>query len=342
MEVTCRTVGGLALLRPSRKLPEIIAGVLGRALELSPLEICGLSFVSNHYHALLYADSQQAISRFMAHVQCNLAKEVGRHVGWKGSLWSRRYDGIIVSREPEAQWARLAYVLANGTKEGLVESPLEWPGLHAARYLITGEPIIGYWLNRTREWAATRRGEDFGTYDYATRYEIPLAPLPCARHLSPDEYQNEVIKLIAKIQDDCAKARDGRPVAGVDAVMKQNPFERPTAKRPKRSPKPRFHVASKEPLDELEAEFAEFNVLYDMASEALRSGDLSAAERFPPGCFPPALAFIGPPPPPRPPRPPTRTITVSESAVVEKGPIPVIVIPRRWQAVEPKARGQPP
>ena len=61
MEVTCRTVGGLALLRPSRKLPEIIAGVLGRALELSPLEICGLSFVSNHFlcsaeHKKCYAE----------------------------------------------------------------------------------------------------------------------------------------------------------------------------------------------------------------------------------------------------------------------------------------------
>jgi hypothetical protein len=30
-------------------------------------------------------------------------------------------------------------------------------------------------------------------------------------------------------------------------------------KRPKRSPKPRFHVASKEALDKLEAELAEFN-----------------------------------------------------------------------------------
>ena len=113
----------------------------------------------------------------------------------------------------------------------------------------------------------------------------------------------------------------------------QNPFERPTVKRPKRSPKPRFHVASKEAPDELEAEFAQFNLLYDLASEALRSGDLNAAQRFPPGCFPPALAFVGPPPPRRPPRPPTRTITVLESGVVEKGPIPVVVIPKTWRAV---------
>ncbi len=49
VEVSCRTIGGLALLRPSRKLPEITAGVLGRALEVSPLEVAALFVASNHW-----------------------------------------------------------------------------------------------------------------------------------------------------------------------------------------------------------------------------------------------------------------------------------------------------
>ncbi len=113
-------------------------------------------------------------------------------------------------------------------------------------------------------------------------------------------------------------------------------------KKPKRSPRPQFHVASREALDELRAEFAEFDLAYELASEALRSGDLEAADRFPPGSYPPALPFIGPPAPPAPRRPPTRMITVSEEGVVERGPIPVVVIATRYQAVEPRARGQPP
>ncbi len=44
----------------------------------------------------------------------NLSKEVGRIRGWSGSLWGRRYDGIVVSDEPEKQWERLKYLLANG------------------------------------------------------------------------------------------------------------------------------------------------------------------------------------------------------------------------------------
>ncbi len=63
--------------------------------------------------------------------------------------------------------------------------------------------------------------------------------------------------------------------------MNQDPFKRPTAKRPKRSPRPQFHAASKEALDELREEFARFDVQYELASFALRSGDRSAAHRFP-------------------------------------------------------------
>ncbi len=30
----------------------------------------------------------------------------GRIRKWRGAFWERRYDGIVVSDEPEAQWRR--------------------------------------------------------------------------------------------------------------------------------------------------------------------------------------------------------------------------------------------
>ncbi len=122
------------------------------------------------------------------------------------------------------------------------------------------------------------------------------------------------------------------------------PFEAPTRKT-KRSPKPLFHVASKEARAELYAALSAFLTQYYDASEALRSDvgrRVAAAAGFPEGCYPPALAFNGSPPPPLPPAPPTRRVTVLESGVVERGPIPVIELPVRIWAVEPQARGQPP
>jgi REP element-mobilizing transposase RayT len=340
VEVSCRTIRALALLRPSRRMREITVGVLGRAREVSPVEVCAFSCLSNHYHGLLVVRDQQELTRFMHHFQGNLAREVGRHVRWHGPVWSRRYDGMVVTDEPEAQWARLKYVLSNSVKEGLVESPLEWQGAHAAGALVHGEPMEGYWWNRTKEWAAARRGETYGTYDYATRYLVELAPLPCFRHLSAEEYQNRVAELIREIEEEGREARGDRPVLGVEAVARQDPFEPPTYQT-KKSPRRQFHGTSKEHLRDLREEFAIFVAKFETASEELRSGNLEAASWFPEGSYPPALPFIGEKPPPRPPAPPTPRRTTTASGRVEVGEVPVVMIPARSRDSPPRIRGHP-
>ncbi len=70
VEISCRCIGGRALLAPApnpHKFNEIVAGVLGRALEVSPLDLCSAIFSSNHHHILAVVHEQQVLSRFMAH-----------------------------------------------------------------------------------------------------------------------------------------------------------------------------------------------------------------------------------------------------------------------------------
>ena len=339
VEVSCRAIGGRALLTPGPnpfKLNELVAGVIGRALEISPLELCSAVFASNHYHLLCVVHEQQTLTRFMAHFACNLSKEIGRLRGWRGTMWERRYDAIVVS--PGAEWSRLKYSLSHGPKEGLVESPLGWPGIHAARQWVHGEPLQGHWFNRSKEWACRNRGQEYGTYDFATQYSIHFAQLPAFRHLSPEEYQDKIGELIREIEDEGERKRDGSPVAGVEKILSQDPFEPPT-RVTKRSPKPLFHVASKEERDDLVGGFLAFQTQYQIASEALRRGHLKAAVWFPEGCYPAALPFVGPPPPKKPPWPPTRRITKLGSGAVERGEIPVVEIA---PVVDSRARGQPP
>ncbi len=102
------------LLPPVPDFVDIAVGCLGRALEVSPLQPCGMSMLSNHYHALLCAEDQQQLSRFMSHFNGNLAREVARYVDWPDKIWARRYSGIVVSDEPEDQWACLKYLLSQG------------------------------------------------------------------------------------------------------------------------------------------------------------------------------------------------------------------------------------
>src|SRR4051812_7999888 len=66
VEVTCRTIHGRLLLRPSQQLEEIVVGILARAQRTFQVRVCGYCFASNHYHLLLDVDSAQQLAPCMA------------------------------------------------------------------------------------------------------------------------------------------------------------------------------------------------------------------------------------------------------------------------------------
>ncbi len=357
VEVTVRTIGARALLVPApnpRTFNEVVVGVIGRGLEVSPVGLSAIVVLANHLHLLLVVEEQQSLSRFMHHVDGNLSKEIGRIRGWKGSLWARPYAGIPISSEPEVQWKKLKYVLSHSVKEGLCESPREWPGVHCASALVHGEPLEGVWFNRTKECAARHCGQEYGTYDFATRYtryRVGFEQLPAYRHLSAAEYQGKVAELIFEIEAEGKAARNGDSVMGRERILAQNPYKPPTRKT-KNTPQPRFHGKDPDVRKDFMDGLRAFLAQYAEASEAYRGGNLEALGWFPPDCFPPALPFLGAPALPRPPSPPTRRITVLESGQVERGEVPVVTIEvRTWpsepQAIgtvwddPPRARGQP-
>jgi hypothetical protein len=105
-----------------------------------------------------------------------------------------------VSNEIEAQLDRLEYILSHGAKEGLVERPQDWPGAHALTALLTGDPLEGYWFDRTQEYAARRRGQDFDRLQYATAETLVLDPLPCWGDLPEDQYRERIGSLLAQIE----------------------------------------------------------------------------------------------------------------------------------------------
>jgi len=84
---------------------------------------------------------------------------------------------------------RLEYGLAQGCKENLVERVRDWLGVHAVRAILDGEPLTGYWFNRSQEYAARRRGEVFDRLRYAEKVTVELSPLPCWQHLSEKTYK---------------------------------------------------------------------------------------------------------------------------------------------------------
>ena len=330
VEVCTRTLHGAYLLPPTADFVDIAVGCLGRALEVSPLEPCAISMLSNHYHGLFNAQDQQQLSRFMGHFNGNLAREVGRYVDWPEKIWARRYSGIVVSDEPEDQWQRLKYVLSQGTKEHLVESPLEWEGLHAARPLLEGGHLSGHWFNRTEEWKARRRGETFQKYDYATEYRVEFAPLPAYRHLPQTEYYQMIDELIEEIESEAREARgETKTVVGMPGVQARGLQHRP--QRFRGSPQPRFHAADRDTYLGMVAADREFRADYRAAAEKSKASGYASEVGFPSGCYPPALPFVGALHEPKtPPPPPTRSLVRDEDGrVISRGEIPVFVVSGR-------------
>lgn len=294
VEVTTRTVQGRLLLRPHPDLNEIVWGILARAQRLYLSEesgsgVCAFCCLSNHYHLLVRVQHAKELSTFMQYFNANLAREVARRVDWRDGVWARRYQAVVVSEEEEAQVARLKYLLSQGVKEGLVAHPAEWPGANTVAALLDGTPLGGYWFDRTQEFFARRRREEFGRLQYATREVLTLRPLPCWEGLAENLVRERVSHLVDEGIAEGRRLRGGRPPLGVDLILKQQPHERPV--KSKMSICPLFHAATREAGRALRASYRLFAATYRCASAQLRAGDRAAP--FPAGSFPPALPFVG-------------------------------------------------
>ena len=260
-------------------------GVLGRAQRMHGMKIHALAVLSNHAHLLVSPESPQQLARFMEYVAGNIAREVGRLHDWREKLWSRRYRSILVSHEEAAQVARLAYILGHGVKEGLVERPQQWPGVHCAHALLAGIALEGTWFDRTAEYEARRRGDVVRDGEFATSERVILSPLPCWSMVDAGIYRERVAAIVRRIVEDGRQQRGGRGVLGKRAILAQHPHDRPL--HSDRSPAPAVHAASKEIRVMLRAAYWRFADAFREAAHRLRRGDRLV--RFPLGAFPPPI-----------------------------------------------------
>ena len=291
MEVTCRTVHGRFLLRPSAELNELVIGILARAQRLYRVRVCAVAFLSNHFHLLLDIDDALQLARFTGYVNSNVAREAGRLADWREKFWSRRYQAILVTSEEGAQIERLKYVLAQGCKEDLVERPQDWPGVHSVRALLGEETLEGLWFNRTLEYAARQRSQAFERLRYATRESLVLSPIPAWKHLAPETLRRRVAELVSQIVAGAAALRQSAEKAplGPLGVRSQEPHDRPA--RTKRAPAPFCHAASRTARKELRAAYHWFLAAFREAAEKLKTQEIGVL--FPRGSFPPGLPFVG-------------------------------------------------
>jgi REP element-mobilizing transposase RayT len=288
IEVSNRTMQGRFLLRPSPQMNEIILGVMGRAQRLFDLRIFAFQFLSDHYHMLVWAVHAQQLAQFMEYFDGNLAREAGRVSDWRGKFWGRRYYSAVVNSDAQSQLERLRYILSNGCKEGLVASPLDWPGASSTLALIDGSMILrGKWFDRTSEYRARNAGRP---QQFAEDEEVHLTALPSLAQLDRVEFKQTIQSVVTQIEHETLQMHraNGTKPAGRKWVMRQSPHRVPAVM--KKSPAKKFLAVFRQSIAEMRRAYLEFISAYREASVRLRSGDRLV--EFPPGCFPPRLPFV--------------------------------------------------
>lgn len=286
--ITTRTQHGRFLTRPSKQVNDLILGVLGRAQAKYRVILYAFVFMSNHLHILAGVEDVKQMSLFSGFLKSNIAKELGQLHDWRETFWGRRYHSTSIKPTERDQVERFLYVLDNSCKEGLVASPLDWPGVSSARALFHGEYTMeGTWYDRTAQYRAKLRG----VYELSPSTEtVHLTPLPFLQPRSPEEQRAFYVDAVRQIELKTALMHktNGTTPIGARAIRRQKPHRKPKSFHP--SPAPIVHAANPEDSRAMLAARRAKEALYRDAARRLKLGETDV--RFPDGCFPPRLPFV--------------------------------------------------
>lgn len=158
--------------------------------------------------------------------------------------------------------------------------------------MLTGEPIRGFWFNRSAEGDKRTQNQPFDKYEFATPHEVRLSPLPCWAHLSVAKQRAQVVILVEQIEEETRikNLEDCRTPPGPTAVLAQDPYSHPESFE--KRPAPPCHTTIYSMRKAFIAGYCAFVDAYTEASSLFRSGNLDA--EFPADCFPPPLPFYKP------------------------------------------------
>jgi hypothetical protein len=98
------------------------------------------------------------------------------------------------------------------------------------------DPLEGIWHDRTQEYRYRLRGKEPEPGQFATVETLTLDPLPCWKHLPPEEYRQRIAAMVAEIIEDARIAREEKGVEplGADAIRRQQPHTRPNRTKKRR------------------------------------------------------------------------------------------------------------
>jgi REP element-mobilizing transposase RayT len=201
--VSSKTLRDEFFLHPTPSVNGIIRGVLAKGLQNWPaIGLHAYVFMSNHFHLILRGDAL-SIPGFVGFLKREISRRIGALKNLPGTIWHHRYTATALPSR-RSQLRCLRYVLAHGAKEGLVESPQDWPGVHCLRQMLLVDDGRAKWFNRGA-WSksvfqAKARGKTLpAKAEFMDSLRIVLSPMPFWRRGNRIATRDKVQKLMSGI-----------------------------------------------------------------------------------------------------------------------------------------------
>jgi hypothetical protein len=180
------------------------------------------------------------------------------------------------------------YITQNSVKEGLVDHPKDWKGLHGYHQLVMNKSVRGPWVNRTAYYWAKQRHEDVTLDQFTTQYQVDLSPPPMWSSYSRQDYQQLCKKLCAEAIQVAKRQRIVSTPMGMKKVLREGILK---ARFTKRSTRPLCRTKCIQTLKEYQKLYFTFKANFQDVSAQLRSAIRSGGEahitiRFPAGGVP--------------------------------------------------------
>jgi REP element-mobilizing transposase RayT len=260
------------LLRPSRKVNQIVRFCLAYAAQRCAIRLHAYIAMSNHLH-IVATDTQGNLPEFMHWLNEYIAKCVNVQLGRWESFWAPgSYSAVQLSDETDVL-AKMVYVYTNAVEAGLVRTARDWPG------------AISLPENLIRSPMEIERPKGFFRHDGHVPAEVFLQ-LDVPRVF---ENGTDLVRRLERTLQDREKeirnafGSEGLGFLGRRRVLKQSPFRRPRSTEPRRGLNPRVAAADKWYRIEVMQRLRAFLDAYREARERYLEGDYSV--RFPWGTY---------------------------------------------------------
>ena len=293
--VTLQCIDRMFLLKPSPEVNNAVGVALGRALEVSPVDLHSATTNINHLELLLTLSHEQVpgASDFLRNFAGLTARSVNRLLEREGHFWSGRAHVEEVKSDKKAE-KLLGYGACNTVKDGLVEKASHWKGFSTTEALSKGEDTLSFiYIDRTLWWkhGADHR-KDVDPAKYTRKTEVKLTPIPSWKGLNRHQRATKFRCLVQDYEKIAQKERLAEGIAtvkGMEQIEEESRFSKPSRPR-KRTPAPLCHVDTQEEYRQYAEEYREIRQQHLKASLLFRSGYFGT--EFPPGTFRPPLVTV--------------------------------------------------